>query len=324
MSVGQTIVVRVKAELWRSSSRLPGIVTTPQLRSAGASAEHVRTLVRRGDLIRLARGVYATAEFAGVLRRLPVGEGLLAGGAAVTALSRGAVVSHQAAAQIHELDLLLPPPAHIAITRPPGNPRSSRVPGVLVHSAALPAGHVGGRLGVPVTTVSRTVVDLARTLSFREGVVVADSALRQNRTSKKDLRAVVAGCPRWPGIQQAKEVVEFADGLAESVLESIARVVFRDCGLPPPQLQVEVSRDGVTYRVDFMWKQFRTVAEVDGRLKYDDRSRFAYERRRDIWLRNAGYEVVHFTWQEITTQHQYVAATLRAAFRRGSRDARSG
>jgi very-short-patch-repair endonuclease len=193
-----------------------------------------------------------------------------------------------------------------------------------VHSAALPAGHVAGWLGVPVTTVARTVVDLARTLSFREGVVVADSALRQKLTSKKELQAVLAECPRWPGIRQARAVVEFADRLAESVLESIARVAFRDCGLPPPELQVEVSHDSVRYRVDFMWKQFRTIAEVDGKLKYDDRSRFGYERRRDVWLRNAGFEVVHFSWQEITTQPEYVAATLRAAFRRGSQPARAG
>lgn len=275
-------------------------------------------MVKRHDLIRLARGLYATAEFSSVLRRLPVGTSLLAGAAAVNSLSRDAVVSHQAAAQIHELDLLVSPTERIAITRPPGRRRSSDTPGVLVHSAALPAWHVCRRLGVPVTTASRTVVDLARTLSFREGVVAADSALRQRQTSKKALRAVVGDCPRWPGIQRAREVVEFADGLAESVLESIARVLFRECGLPPPELQIELGGDGVSYRVDFMWKQFRTIAEVDGKLKYDDRSRFGYERRRDIWLRDAGYEVVHFSWQEITTQPEYVVATLRAAFRRGS------
>jgi hypothetical protein len=178
-------------------------------------------------------------------------------------------------------------------------------------------------LAVPVTTVSRTVVDLARTLSFREGVVVADSALRQRLTSKKELRAVLADCPRWPGVRQAREVVEFADGLAESVLESIARVLFRDGGLPPPELQIELGGDGVSYRVDFMWKEFRTIVEVDGKQKYDDRSRFGYERRRDVWLRNAGYEVVHFSWQEITAQPGYVVATLRAAFERGCRAQRS-
>ena len=50
----------------------------------------------------------------------------------------------------------------------------------------LPAEHVGGRLGVPVTTVPRTVIDLARVLDFRAGVVVADSALQQKLASMKE------------------------------------------------------------------------------------------------------------------------------------------
>ena len=281
-------------------------------------------MVIRGDLIRLAHGVYATADFASWLQRIPVGSVIQAAVAATTSLGQDAVASHHTAAQLHELDLLTPPSGRVAVTRPPGKSRRAAPHGVLVHSAQLPAGHVGGRFGVPVTTVSRTVVDLARALPFRDGVVVADSALQQKLTSKKALRAVLAECPRWPGSQQAKEVVDFADGLAESVLESIARVLFRDCGLPDPELQVEVRRDDVTYRVDFMWRQVRTIAEVDGTLKYDDRSRFGYERRRDLWLRGAGYEVVHFSWQEITTQPDYVRSTLRAAFQRGAREWRSG
>jgi Protein of unknown function (DUF559)/Transcriptional regulator, AbiEi antitoxin len=323
MSVVAGMLRRVKAETTRRSLGLAGIVTTADLRAAGRSADDVRAMVRRRDLVRLARGLYVTAELATSLQRLPAGQVLLAGAAAIGSLGPGAVISHHTAARLHELDLLLPPQARVAVTRPPGCPRGSDVPGVLIHSAALPAGHIGGRFGVPVTTVPRTVIDLARTLSFREGVVLADSALRQKLTSKKELQAVLAECLRWPGMRQARAVVEFADRLAESVLESLARVVFRDLGLPAPELQVEVSRDGVTYRVDFMWRQFRTVAEVDGRLKYEDRSRFGYERRRDIWLRDAGYEVVHFSWQEVAGQPDYVAATLRTAFRRGSRAGRS-
>jgi very-short-patch-repair endonuclease len=318
------MLAHMTTDMTRRAVRLAGIVTTADLRAARRSPGDIRRMVRRRDLFRLRRGLFVTAELASSLQQLRIGENLLAGAAAADSLGPIAVVSHHSAAQIHELDLLLPPPARVAITRPPGRRRSSDMPGVLVHSAALPAGHIGSRFFVPVTTVARTVVDLARTLSFREGVVVADSALHQKLTSKKELHAVLAECPRWPGIQQARAVVEFADRLAESVLESIARVVFRDCGLPAPELQVEVSHDGVRYRVDFMWKQYRTVAEVDGKLKYEDRSRFGYERRRDVWLRNAGFEVVHFTWQEITTQPEYVAATLLAAFRRGSQHARAG
>jgi hypothetical protein len=74
---------------------------------------------------------------------------------------------------------------------------------------------------------------------------------------------------------QAARVIDFADGLAESVLESIARVLFHQLRLAAPELQVEIRGEhGFIARVDFRWRQLRTVAEVDGALKYDaDRGR---------------------------------------------------
>jgi hypothetical protein len=86
--------------------------------------------------------------------------------------------------------------------------------------------------------VARTVVDLARTSSFRAGVVVADSALRGKQVSKDELRAVVADCARWPGIRQANMVVEFSDGRSESTLESISRSPPSRPDFPPSALIV--------------------------------------------------------------------------------------
>lgn len=246
--------------------------------------------------------------------RLPTGRLLLA--AAAAALGPDAVVSHQTAAQLHGLSMLGPPPAMLSVTRPPGVGSRSGRSGVRVHCAVLPAEHVGGRLAVPVTTVPRTVIDLARVLDFRAGVVIADSALQQKLTSKKELRAVIVACPRWRGVRRAAQVVEFADSRSESPLESLARVVFADCGLPPPELQVEIRDDEFIGRVDFLWREFRTIAEVDGAGKYDDRNRAMRQLRRDKRLREVGYEVVHFDWKEINGDPGYVAASLRAAFGR--------
>jgi hypothetical protein len=113
--------------------------------------------------------------------------------------------------------------------------------------------------------VARTVVDLARSSDFRRAVVVADSALRIGRTSDPELHTVLEACAGCRGIQLAKEVVAFADRLSESALESIARVVFRDCGLPPPELQAQIPCPGVIYRVDFFWRQLRTIGELTAR-----------------------------------------------------------
>jgi Protein of unknown function (DUF559) len=208
----------------------------------------------------------------------------------------------------------------IAITLAPGGGSRKSWPGVRVHEAALPASHVGQCAGVPVTSAARTVLDLARVSPFRAGVVVADSALRDNRATKQEMRAVIESCRHWPGLRRAAEVVAFADSLAESPLESIARVAFRDCGLPPPQLQALLGADGrVIARVDFYWERFRTVAEADGEMKYDSRFAATHQLRRDADLRDAGFEVVHFGWRDIYDTPAQVAASIRAAFRRAGR-----
>ena len=71
-------------------------------------------------------------------------------------------------------------------------------------------------------------------------------------------------------------------------------------------------------RVDFLWKQYRTIVEVDGVMKYADPYRARTQLRRDQRLRQAGYEVVHFEWHDIVAAPEAVAASIRAAFRAGS------
>jgi very-short-patch-repair endonuclease/predicted transcriptional regulator of viral defense system len=320
MSVVVGILGVMRSGYVPETGRLANIATTTDLLARGFSAAQIRTGVSRGELIRLGRGVYAPAK---VVRSVsPTGRGELAlrAAAALAGLGPQAVASHETAARLLGLALLGRDPAGIAITQVPGTGSRRGGAGVRMHHAALPAGHVGRCDGVPVTVAARTVLDLARVSPFRAGVVVADSALRNNRTTKQELQAVIKSCRRWPGLQRAAEVVAFADSLAESPLESIARVAFRDCGLPPPQLQAQLGADGfVIARVDFYWERFRTIAEADGEMKYDNRFAATHQLRRDADLRDAGFEVVHFGWHDIYETPAQVATSIRAAFRRGSR-----
>jgi Protein of unknown function (DUF559) len=277
-------------------------------------------MVRRGVLVPVGRGVYARATVAAQMASDPVGEHALRLASVLAATKPGDAGSHHSAAVIHGLDLLGPTPPDVAVTRPPGGSQKGR-PGVHLHISGLPLEHVIERGGICLTSVARTVVDLARTSSFRSGVVVADSALRSNQTSKAELQSVITDCARWPGLSRAKLVVEFADGRAESVLESISRVAFRDQGLPAPELQVWVGADdeGVIGRADFLWRRYNTIGEADGAIKYKDTARAISQLRRDAHLRAAGFEVVHFTWDEIVRTPSRVAASLREAFCRGGR-----
>jgi predicted transcriptional regulator of viral defense system len=299
------------------TGRAAGIVTTAELTAAGFSCDRVRTLTRRGDLYQVGRGVYANGPRAREILTIADGKQLLQLAAAVAVRGPGTVVSHESAAYLHSIDLLSAPEA-ATLTCPPGRGwRAS--PNVRLHATTLPAEQITTMIGMSVTTPARTVVDLSRTLSFRAGVVSADSALRRKLVTKTELTDVLAACARWPGARRAAAVIEFADGRAESPLESIARIAFNDCGLPPPELQVWLGgTDEPVGRVDFYWRKYLTIAEVDGAIKYADPGRARAQLRRDSLLRDDGFEVVHFTWQQITQTPDQVALSIRKAFRRST------
>jgi hypothetical protein len=302
---------------------LAGIVTAGELGTAGATPGQIRQLVRRGVLLRLGRGVYAPAAQAAAVACDERREYALRVATSLALTRPGTVASHHSAAIIHGLDLLGWAPGGqsddevLSVTRPPSGvgSRSGRT-GVLVHTAALPQSHVTVAGCVPITSVARTVVDVARTSSFRAGVVAADSALRGELTSKAELRSVITACARWPGIETARHVVAFSDARSESALESISRVAFHEQGLPAPDLQVWVGDDELIARTDFLWRDHRTIGEADGALKYADPSRARAQLERDRRLREAGFEVVHFTWEEIIQSPALVAARIDSAFQR--------
>jgi very-short-patch-repair endonuclease/predicted transcriptional regulator of viral defense system len=294
------------------------IGTTARWRAAGLSTRQLYSLIHSGQLVKVRRGVYATS---GVMARAETDPGLRHALDVVavrdTRTGKG-VASHHSAAQLLRLNLLnAPPPGTVTLTVPPGTRVTDYArTGVICHAAEMPDEHMTKLYGIPATTVARTVVDIARAAAFMEEVVVADSALYERHTSKTELRRVLLRCDRWPGITRARRVVEFANGLAESVLESCARVFFHEQVLPAPELQVHISgRDRtVIARVDFFWRRHGVIAEADGLLKYDSGERAIAELKRDRLLREAGYKVIHFTWQELFSDPVRVAGRIREAF----------
>jgi predicted transcriptional regulator of viral defense system len=321
MSVATAILVRMSVNRVPHSARFAGIVTAGELGRAGWSPAQIRTLTRRGELEALGRGVYVAAPHASAARDQGVsGEHALQVAAVLATAVPGSVASHRSAAIIHGLDLLgTPSRLPVDMTKPPGAGSNSSKRQTSVHAAALPPQHLTVRAGIPLTTVARTVVDLARLMPFRAGVVAADSALRGRQATRQEFQAVIGDCRRWRGIQRARRVVEFSDERSESALESISRVVFAEHGLPTPELQVWVGdHEGAIGRADFLWEAYRTIGEADGLGKYSDPSRALAQLQRDARLREAGFEVVHFTWQEVNYSPGRVVASVRAAFQRAA------
>jgi hypothetical protein len=294
-----------------------------QWHDRGVPPPLMRSLIRSGQLIRMRQGAYATrraVDWAGADPVRALALDVLAARATLSGSGSGnAVASYQSAARLHRLSLLTSPPkGAVSLTLPPDRKQNRATPSdVVFHASQLPKEHVTRLYNLPLTTVARTVSDLARTLPFMDAVVVADSALHQEKTTKPELHQVLEEGKGWPGVRQARRVVDFADDRAESPLESAARVVFAEAGLEPPELQVtihgEQEQEPFAARVDFLWREQKVVAEADGLVKYNDREDLLKERERDHQLRAAGYTVVHFTWQEIFQAKETVIERVRNA-----------
>ena len=140
---------------------------------------------------------------------------------------------------------------------------------VHVHGAPLAASEIILIDGMPVTSLARTVLDLARTLPMTQAVAAGDHGLTLGLRSH-ELDAGLVSMKRWPGIRAAWRVIQFLDVRSESVGESVSRVRLMEEGLPEPEPQHEIfGPDGrLIARVDFHWKEHQTVGEFDGKTKY--------------------------------------------------------
>ena len=291
--------------------------TVGEWRAVGITPAQFRSLTRAGALVRVRRGVYATRSAVESAGADPRQDHALRAAVARVAVGRHAVASHQSAAVLHGIDLLKKPAEGVVwLTRPPGQKCGRPFEGIHLYSAQLPEKHVTTLYGVRVTTATRTVVDLARSLTYMEGVVAVDSALRVGKMTDFGLADVLRSCARWPGADRARRAANFGSADAESVLESCARVVFAEAGLPRPVLQAAIATAEAEFiaRVDFCWPAYQVIAEADGMAKYDEPRRARDQIMRDIRLRDAGYKVVHFTWGELFGTPERVIARIRGAF----------
>jgi predicted transcriptional regulator of viral defense system len=314
LSVGRAILAAMSAN--EPAEPQIRLISAASLRATGQSAGQIRTLARRGAIVPIGRGRYVSSTVSRQFSTVPNSAHVLRSAAALADNGPGGVISHTSAALIHTIDLIGDQPAEVTITGRAGGRRGHRN-GVHTYANAMPDQHVVSKYGLRVTTPARTVLDLARTLSFAAGVVAADSALHQGLTTVAELLYLAEPYRQRRGGYQAHRVMMFADGLAESPLESLARVAFDEGGLPVPELQARIAaNDDFIGRVDFLWRKYKLIVEVDGETKYDiDPRRARKELLRDKALRRAGYEVIHFSWAEITTQPGQVIAAIWAALR---------
>jgi len=288
-----------------------GVFATFQARGAGYSRDEIRQRLATRRWVSLRRGIMATAETVAAADGDSVATHLLHGAAALLAISADPVLSHGTAAQAWGIPLLGHRSDVVAVTVERQHRR--RAPGLDLHTARTPPWHRSRARGLPVTSVARTVSDLARSFGLRSGVVAADAALHAGLCERADLERVISDCWVWRGIAKTKRVLELSDRRSESPGESLSRLAFDAEGIARPTPQAELLLEGRRVRVDFLWPAQRLVGEFDGRVKYGEARDLWAEKQREDLIRRCGYRVVRWVWSEVFPDPGVMLARVRGA-----------
>lgn len=293
---------------------------------AGGMTEHqVDASCRSGELHRLRPGRYVPAT--AWTDKSAVDRHLLRAEEVGAAVADRAVISHHSAAVLHGMDLPPMDLPRVHVTWPGSNGRRATT-NVHPHRGRLMDDDIVHLDGIAVTSATRTLFDLACTSPPAVSLSAADSALRNRQVTRPGCVALLTRTSKVPGHSRAVRVLEFADGRAESVGESITRLRLAQLGIPDPALQVVLV--GTSYptaiRVDLEIVGHRTVVEFDGRVKYGRFLRPAQtaadavfeEKRREDAIRATGRECVRIVWDELAAERfrQVLLPRFQAAFAR--------
>jgi very-short-patch-repair endonuclease len=268
------------------AARQHGVVTTAQLEELGISLDAALKRTWRGHLHRVHRGVYAVGH-----PRLSMHGTWMA---AVLAIGAGAVLSHRSAA---ELWGLLPFAAGVSQVTIPADTGRAKRRGIRIHrSRTLTPADRTRRLSIPVTTPTRTLLDLARVTGQQE-------LARARRQAEFLGLALDAGRLDSAGRSHHDRT--------RTALEQRFLRLCRRHRLPSPEVNARVGR----YEADFLWREQRLIVETDGWDAHRGRIAFEQDRRRATALALDGYEVMRVTWRQVQEEPGTVAAAVRARLR---------
>jgi very-short-patch-repair endonuclease len=286
----------VEEKLAWMATRAHGIVDWWELRNAGISATEVRGRVRKGVLIREFPGVYRVGH------RAPTVESSYL--AAVRACGKDAVLSGRAAAYLWGL-LKGAAPGPEVITR-----TERRIEGIQTRRTR---GAVEATIwrGIPVTTVARTLVDLAAVLSADDLARACHEAGVRYETTPRQVEAVLSRRPSTKGAGNLREVLRGEVRVTLSKLERRFLERLRDAGLPLPQ----TNRPAGGRRVDCRWPEHRLTVELDGYRYHSSRHAWELDRRREREARARGDEFRRYTFGDVEEWPGWMLGELRILLR---------
>lgn len=244
-----------------------GLVSRAQLVSLGFRSEAIKWATHRGRLVRVYEGVYRFAMAEPTWYRRALGATMLR--------ERGCALSHLSAGFLFRLDGVGDhPPEGVELSLAPGE--RLRVSGVTVHHPRLPF-LIVHRGRFPVTSLARTLLDLAGVLPERNLELALDSAHRRYRRILHWLRETIGPlkAQHHPGLATLRRLIHQRDPhRTDSRLEDTVFRVLRQHGIERPVTQYELPE---VMRLDFAWPRQRVALHVDSFRWHDGRVAFDHD-----------------------------------------------
>ena len=285
------------------AARQSGVITDRQAVDSGMSRASISRRVASGAWVRVLPRVYRLASSPETWHQRA--------GAACLWAGEGIALSHQSAAYLWSFDGFRECPVHVMTHKS----LRTTAPWLVIHRVArLIPFDTTRKDGLPVTTPSRTLLDLGAVCDEESVDVAVDSALRTGLVSMRRLerQLQVAGKKGCRGTSTLRHLVH-RRGPAYRPMDSAAEIKFRRlCSrfrLPQPQHQYP-NRAG-TRRIDFAYPESMLAIEIDGFNPHFGRRALQYDRARQNELVAEGWTVIRFTWEDLESRSREVARIIR-------------
>lgn len=291
----------VEDGLCRLLSEQGGVVTSAQaltfLTRRGLEAE-----LRSGGLQKVWYGIYGCGDVDTRLRLR--GLDLAAGACVAICLGTAAAAYGFDTEETDDLHVLNPDGGQL---------RSAD--GLVVHRRqGAPLTLVAGR---PATAPGWTAIEVARGLRRPRALATLDAALRSGTCSRRDLLTAAGRQAGRRGIVAVRGLLPLAVPEAESPMESEARLVMIDGGLPTPVLQHQlVDTNGRTWRLDFAWPEYRVAAEYDGVAWHSGPEAFFRDRLRASALQELGWVAIPIVTEDVRRRPRQLIRRIEAQLER--------
>lgn len=286
------------------AGRQHGVVARRQLAALGMSREGIATRLGRRHLHEVHRGVYIV----GARRITRRGRWM----AAVLASGSEAVLSHRSAARLWDV---LPPAAEWIDVATPG--KRIRRQGIVNHRLDVADDERGAIDGIPVTSIFRTIFDLAAVVDKRTLERALHEAEVQELRDRVSLPLLLERYPGRRGTRNLRALLESPEpvGWTRNDFEEAFLALVDAYGLPRPRMNAALALRGRFFEIDALWEEQRIAVELDSRGVHGTKKRFESDRQRDRILVAEGWRTMRVTWRQLQEEPEEIAADLRLLLR---------